>query len=399
MTYWPKTQIYAGDSPSIDGFGRWRVSSPYTVFDSKQIFDSRPLIWDDSGSASTSTTHSINEAASRLRVTDTTQGTRVRQTFRRFPYQPGKSQEVLCTFSELDTGVGLRKRVGYFDNDNGIYLESISGSINMCVRSSVSGTPVNTVVSQSVWNLDKMDGSGPSEITVDWTQSQILFIDFEWLGVGRVRTGLVIDGIIYYVHQFLNANNNPSVYMSTPVLPLRYEITNFGTGVADDFVHICSSVISEGGQEKTGIVRHRHHLNGGTYNAGTFGHSALIGIRLKPGKKGASEIISVSLASTTNDEAHWMIVRNPTVAGSFTWNDVSNSIVQIATGSVANTITGGTHLDGGFFSQATPKTEVLKTDMSLGVGIDGTPEEYVITLIQLTANLDPYASLEWREER
>lgn len=399
MTYWPTTSIKSSDSPSVDGFGRWRTSTPYTLFDSKQIDNASPLLWDDSGSASTSTTHSINQASVRLRVSNTTPGTRIRQTFSRFVYQPGKGQEVIMSFSEFDTVPGLTKRLGYFNTNNGIFLENSGSETYFVIRDDVSGTVVNTKVSQSDWNLDKMDGTGNSEVDINWANSQILFIDFEWLGVGRVRTGFFSGGQVVYAHEFLNANVSPMVYMATPVLPLRFEISNDGTGPADDLVQICSSIMSEGGREETGIVRHRHHLNAGVYNGAQFTHAAMIGIRLKAGRRGTANLLTVSFAATTNDQAHWMVALNPTVAGSFTWNDQPNSIVQIATGSIANTITGGTHLEGGFFSQNTPRETTLQNPITFGMGIDGTPQRIVLTLVQLTGNITPYVSLEWREDR
>lgn len=394
MTYFNKVGIYGADTPSIDAFGRWRTSNPYTMFDSKQLWDSQPFLWSDSGSASTSTTHSINKAATTIAVSNTTSGKRIRQTFTRFNYQPGKSQEILLTYAGLQSTTGVIKRVGYFDDNNGIFLESSGSDINLVVRSNVSGSATNTRISQSDWNLDTMDGNGESTINLDFSKTQISFIDFEWLGVGRVRAGFVIDGNVIYAHDFYHANILPTVYMSTPILPLRYEISNDGTGQASSFDHICASVMSEGGREFTGVVRHKHNLN---VSLNTDTHYGLIGIRLNPSRLGHAELIAISVAaSTAGDLGHWMIIRNPTVAGTFNYINQANSIVQIATGSASNTITNGTHLDGGFYESTSPKTELLKSLMTLGAGIDGTPIEFVLTIIP-TSNQTVSANIEWRE--
>ena len=261
----PQSQYrYAALSPSLDAFGRSRVGTPTTLFDSKQLFDNQSLFWDDqevSGSSTTST-HSTARASTTIAVGATTAGNRTRQTFQRWNYQPGKSQLALLTgiLDKSGGGTGITRRVGLFDDDNGLFFEDDEGTVKVVVRTSTSGSAVNTKVSQSAWNIDTMDGSGgyknPSQVSIDWTKTQIFVIDFEWLGVGRVRFGLNVDGVTYYVHEFRNANNLAVVYMSTPNLPCRYEIDNDGTGAASEIEHICATVMSEGGVEDLGVIHY-----------------------------------------------------------------------------------------------------------------------------------------------
>jgi hypothetical protein len=230
------TGIKATDSPSIDAFGRWRVSNPETIFDSKQLHDNAPLIYDDQevSGGSTTSSHSTATASTTIGVGATTAGKRVRQSFMRFNYQPGKSQLIFCTgvLDKSGGGTGITRGFGYYDDNNGLFLQDKEGVIQFVKRSSTSGSPVDTEVNQSSWNIDTMDGTGASGITLDFSKAQILVIDFEWLGVGRVRMGFVVDGIVYYCHQFNHANSVSTVYMSTPNLPVRYEIDNDGTGAA-----------------------------------------------------------------------------------------------------------------------------------------------------------------------
>lgn len=399
MTELRRQLVTSDDSGSIDAFGRWRVSEPFTIFDSKQLFDNLPFFWDDaetSGSG-TSSSHSVNEAATTISVGATTAGTRVRQTYQRFNYQPGKSQQILLTFGEFDTATGITKRVGYFDADNGLFFESDAGTVKAVQRSKVTGSVVDTAVSQASWNIDTMDGSGKSGITLDFTKTQIAIIDFEWLGVGRVRMGWVVNGLIYYCHEFLNANNLATVYMSTPNLPLRYEIENDGTGAADDFVQICSSVSSEGGQDDNGILRHAD--SGAISGLSTGNTYALIGLRLQSSKLGGIvEIETLSLlASTVNDQAHWELIFNPTVAGTFTYSNETNSVVQTATGSSSNTITGGTKIDGGYFSTSQSTTVSVPNALRIGADISGTVDEVVLACTPVTNNITVQSSLTWRE--
>ncbi|MHC4646754.1 MAG: hypothetical protein ACYTBJ_14745, partial [Planctomycetota bacterium] len=353
--------IQAKDSASIDAFGRWRVSNPTTVFDSKNIFDdpdlasnveNQPLFWDNQEltGTGTGTTYNANQASQSLTVGATTAGKRARQTKMRFNYQPGKSQLVLVTFNLEGAAANITKCVGLFDDNNGLFLELDGTTVNLVRRTFTSGSAVNNAVAQASWNLDTLDGNGASGITLDFTKTQILFIDYEWLGVGRVRMGFVIDGLVYYAHEFLNSNVLSLVYMSTPNLPIRGEIENDGTGAADSMTMICSSVMSEGGTQELGLIRYAS--TGGTHVDANTENTiyAVLGIRLKSAYIGETiKILSLALqVHTASHQCEWILKFNPTVAGTFTYSDQTNSAAQIATGATANTVTGGIDIGGGF---------------------------------------------------
>lgn len=401
MTLIRNVNIKSQDSPSIDAFGRWRVSNPVTIFDSKQLYDNLPTFWDDaetSGSG-TGTAYSANEAATTISVGATTAGKRVRQTFMRFNYQPGKSQLVKLSWGEFDTLTGITKEVGQFDDDNGIFFRSSEGVLSVVIRSNYTGSPVDNAIIQTNWNLDTLDGNGPSGITLDLTKAQIGIIDYEWLGVGRVRMGFVINGVIYYCHEFNHANLINGVYMSTPNLPLRYSIENDGTGAADDFVHICSSIISEGGQESNGQIwgvnTGTTHLDADTADT----KYALIGLRLKSTHLGAGiDLLGLSALAETNDNFKWELLLNPTVAGTFTYSDVGNSALQAAYGVTANTVSGGDLIDSGFVSSDIQQERgTIQNARRLGAAIDGTRDELVLAITPFGANLDVHGAINWRE--
>lgn len=244
---------------------------------------------------------------------------------------------------------GINCAIGQFDDNNGIYFSLESGTLYAVVRTKASGSVVNNKVAQSAWNLDPLDGTGISGITLDISKTQIFVFDYEWLGVGRVRFGFNIDGSTYYCHEFRNSNVLSVVYMSTPNLPLSYEIENTGSGAATSLQHICSTVISEGGWTKNGII---HAISNGTTavtatTAGTY--YALKGVRIKtshPGETVIPENVSVGISSTGIFE--WQLRFNPTVAGTFNYSDVAGAGIQEATGTSSNTVTGGTVIAQGY---------------------------------------------------
>lgn len=411
MTELRNNNIKSQDSFSIDAFGRWRTSNPFTVFDSKQIINEHEdLVWsniefgDDPSVGGTDYTFNTNLASTKISVLSNVIASRIRQTKRRFNYQPGKSQEILTTFSSITTSTGITKKVGYYDDKNGILLQNSEGTASIVRRTFTSGSAVDNVITQDNWNIDTMDGNGKSGVTLDFSKTQIFYIDLEWLGVGRVRVGFVIGGLIHYVHEFLNTNNLTSVYMSTPNLPIRYEISNDGNGEADDFECICSTVISEGGFDPTGIL-HTDGTKETVIVAATSGtYYPLLGIRLKSNSLGASVILEKIISIIdSNDGAYWELRFNPTVTGTFNYSDLNDSVVQTAIGTGANTVEGGTAIDAGYIA-STGKADQAPAKNALGLGqlgsdADGETDQIVlcVTPIAGDTNLNVSGGLVWRE--
>lgn len=380
MTFIPEEGISFGDNAAIDAFGRLRASTPLTLFDSKLTIDNQPLFWDDqeTSGTGTSSTHSAAKAAVTMAVSDSTAGERTRQSIQSIIYQPGKSQLVLMTFKFGASATGITRSVGQFYNDNGIFLQQTSSGLSVVVRSAVSGSPVDNSIAQNDWNIDKLDGSGDSKITLDPEQTQILMLDYEWLGVGRVRIGFVIGGVPIYCHQFLNSNVNSTVYMSTPNLPLRYQIANDGSGPAANMDCICAQVSSEGGFDSGGFLR---SVDTGATNVnvatGTLG--AILAIRLKStALRSTGSIEGLSIYVSSSAEYRFALLLNPTITGSFSFSSVSNSILEIATPTPALSVTDqGTILESGHTGQANNtvgQVIVPESFFKLGSKIDGTAD-------------------------
>jgi len=236
-----------------DAFGRFRVSNPLTIFEVQHQYNTQPLVWSDSTSGGGTIAHLADQSSVRLRV-GTASGDKVTRTTKRyFRYLPGKSQQIFMTGVMGAKKTGVVQRIGYFEDSDGMFFEQDADNLKVVIRSSASGSVVNTPVSQSSWNLDPLDGSGNSGKTLDISKAHIFVIDFQWLGVGRVRFGFDIDGVLVYCHEFLHANFVTMVYTQTANLPLRYEIENTSTSASNtDLIQICSAVISEGGLEREG---------------------------------------------------------------------------------------------------------------------------------------------------
>lgn len=390
-------KISGNDGPIIDAFGRIRVSNPITQFNSKQLWVKDTNNWDEATTGAGAAAAKVaNQPVINLSVTASTVGSVVRQTRRRFNYQPGKSQLLFLTANVDGVSPGTTKRLGQFDQNNGLFFE-FTDAAYVGVRTNTSGSPVDTLVSQSNWNVDKMDGSGHSRITVDWTKAQIFVIDYEWLGVGRVRFGMVINGLVYYVHEVLNANQHTTVYMASPNLPIRYEIINSADGDSATLKQICSTLITEGGLDPTGSLRSIASPVGGTsHNSSNV--DALFGIRLASDRLDAAvKLISFfCLGEAANDLGKVQLLLNPTIAGAVPWDTTTHDDVDVFAGVPGtNTVSGGTVLFSapvgsrvGDVSDFPPPGIVLTSQIS------GTADVIVLAL-SIPANGTFFAALNW----
>ena len=305
---------------ALDAFGRQRVSNPYTLFDSQNRYASDNQ-FDTSTTGTGSTTFNTNQASVSMAVTGGGVGSVVRQTYRSFPYQPGKGLLVLATFvMDSSNSTNLTQRVGYFNTDNGVFFQKVDGVNSFVLRSNTSGTPSDArTVNQADWNGDPLDGTGASGFTLDLTKPQILWMDFEWLGVGSVRCGFIIDGQYIVCNTFNTANSyGTTVYMTTAILPVRYEITST-SAVAATLTQICCSVVSEGGFEQTSIdhVARRTSIFTNIDTASTF--YPIVSIRLASGRTGAVVLPNrVQFLPTTAQNYEVALLKNPTLTGA-TW--------------------------------------------------------------------------------
>jgi hypothetical protein len=386
----------------VDAFGRLRVSEPYTLFDNTLRYSDDTRNWDISTSGTGSSTHDAN-SSSVLMTIGTSSGDKViRQTKRYFMYQPGKSLLMLNTFT-MQPKANVRQRVGNFDAKNGIFLEHDGTTAYIVKRSYSTGTLVETKVPQSEWSEDKFDGTGLSKTTLDFSKSQIFWTNIEWLGVGSVKTGFVIDGKIYAAHAFHHANSTTSTYMGTATLPVRYEIENIGNAASSTSLrHICNTVISEGGHSPRVSTRSASTALTGV-NVSNASFSPVIALRLKSDRPGAVAVpAAVDLFGLQATPFIYKILSDVTITGG-TWNTTSTeSHVEYNTTMTGFTGTGRDYMQGVFTggTASTPIRVMFKdfdSSYQLRTRIDGTNEVFLVAVQATTNNDDAIASILWEE--
>lgn len=405
----PNTQPF-GDNAALDGFGKLRVTTPKTLFDAKQISGKLPQFFDEVINGSAQSVWLSGDSMTRM-STSATGDYVIRQTSLHFNYQPGKSMLVYFT-GVIKPEANVIKRVGMFQGSStapytpidGIFIETkggVDGYISFNVLKT-QGTPYTLSAAQIDWNIDKLDGTGISGLTINFNYAQLMVLDYEWLGVGRIRLGFNIGGRTIYAHEFTHTSGLTSPYMTSSNQPVRYEIRQVGagTGYLD---HICTSVISEGGENYIGIpLTAELTTTGVTVNATTY--SPVIAVRLSSlGHDLALVLKALHFLNIGNSDAIYRVYLNPTITGgSLSFGNVENSVVaQFANGSGSLTVSGGYSLASGYINKGnssvaagTGSAELLGELAILGTRINGDSDVFVIAVKGIGGTSSIYASVD-----
>ena len=385
-----------------DAFGRLRVSNPFTLFDGAQRYRDNPLKWDQVDTGAATSTFVTNESSMLMTVSGNGDSS-IRQTKSVFAYQPGKSLLTMATFAMTTPTAGLRQRVGLFGAQNGVYFEVDGTTVNLVIRKYTSGSVDDTTekVSQSAWNGDKLDGTGASGITLVVSRSQIFWCDIEWLGVGSVRCGFVIDGQFIVCHTFHHANRVgfDRVYMTTATLPVRYELTS--TGAAGTMRSICSTVISEGGYMNRSVTRSIGTSLTGK-NLSQTEYRPLVCIRLKAANL-ESVVVPAKFDVFGLQQAAFVysIIINPTLTDASWTSSGADSSVEYDIAATA--LSGGTVIDQGIFvgsnkgGSASITSNEVDFSQQIGRTIAGVSDIWCLAAIATTNNDDAVGVVTWQE--
>jgi len=402
-------QVSFAPTTNFDAFGRFKVSTPLTLFDSSHRYRDNNL-WSSLTAFGAFINFNPDQGLIEMTVNNLSGSSVIRETTKVFSYQPGKSLQVMNTFVMAPSTENLRQRVGYYGEDNGIYFQLDGGTLSFVKRSLINGSPSSeTIIPQISWNGDKLDGSGPSGLTLDITKAQIQWMDIEWLGVGTVRTGFIINGQFILCHSFHHANQLASTYITTASLPLRYEITNKdATDGYNTMKQICSTVISEGGYELRGLQQAvsipistpRTFTGVGTYHP-------IISVRLKtfPDRLDAIVILTaLSILGKGNGINYNWQVRTSGVTAGGSWIDVGidSAVEYNITGASFN---GGRILASGFLNssnQGSPNLDIIKEALfKFQLERNNlTKTAFELTLVVCTDTTNGsgvFASMDWEE--
>jgi hypothetical protein len=353
------------DSANLDAFSRLRVSNPLILHNSQLTYDLAPIIYEQitSGTGATVTHDSTNRCALMTFSSTPTGGSSYMQSYEYIPYQPGRSQLIFITFNMISAVANTVKFAGYSDGVNGVEFQ-LNGTTKQFTIYSGS-TAGNETVIQSSWNLDKLDGTGPSGVTLDISKTQILIIDIQALYVGRVRIGFDIDGHVIYAHEFKHANIFSYPYIQTANLPVRCGMTSSAT-VSTTMNFICSAVMSEGGSEDINVYGYTFVQDSGLVAVGTGG-THMMSLRPKTTFNGITNrsrlaFIDVEIYNAGNQTIQWQLCLGQAISGTTTFNNV-NSSYSSTEYNTAGTLNGSPSIiiDGGYVAASGAQKTMVNT--------------------------------------
>lgn len=407
----PHHNIDALPAEHIDAFSRLRVSSPGYRFDSQLTNQIDADLWDSKVTGDGTIAHDgTNRKATVTAGATAGANTAIFQSHYHSPYTPGRGQLVFITFA-MPGVVPTNGEVGcgYFDGNNGVYLKRTASGLSLNLDSTTSHADAS--IAQASWNIDSLDGTGPSGITLDATKTNILAIQIQALYVGRVVVGFDIGGSFIPAHAFEHANIASHPYMAQASLPVRYWATTSTDASAATIHAICSSVISDGGEDLTEIQGRTFVSYGENTDVDAAAEAVLV-IRPKAQLNGINQnavVIPTELDIAVAVAGCWVEVRaNATItAGTFT-NVSTGSVVEESFAGNAGTdpvVTAGTGtLIDKFYLPASSQIRSTK-----GQGLGG---KVVLAYSHLLATADNIAimalggsnsevraALKWREVR
>ncbi len=375
---------------NIDAFGRLRVSEATSLIELKHTFDALPSLVNEVKLGTGNSTHSIENASVTMTVSANADAV-IRVSKQHAVYQPGKGQLFEASLSNFELETNVIKRVGYFTSStvspysaafDGFFLESNGVTNEISFQLWKSGTQVFKK-DTTQWMTTDYDSA-----SLDWSKTQLMMVDFQWLGVGRLRFSMVIDGIPRHFVDHTGTNNLTDVYMSSPSKPIRYEIRSAGgTG---SFDQICSQVSLEGTLNR--LENRVLVSNQDTVTLATSGTKyAYLGIKPAAGYESISATLKdVTILNTSNDNYLVTIEINPTLSTSVSYAATNGPALLLAKGDGTQTVTANGTILGGFIgeagAQALSTYEFGDSKIAPGLNLNGVPDELWICITPLGAN-------------
>lgn len=147
-------------------------------------------------------------------------------------YEPGFAGEagIGVRIPTAPTGTQIA-RWGMFDTENGAFFGSTSTNIFVAIRRG----GVDTVINQSAWNVDPLDGTGPSGATLSLARGNIYQVVFTWYGYGVIEFRVVLPDPTTLAQEVITVHRySPTAQTSIidPNQPLRAEVDNNGTAAS-----------------------------------------------------------------------------------------------------------------------------------------------------------------------
>lgn len=402
----PVVRTSTGLPVTHTSYNALRTSEQYIGFYNSFQHSKELDVWDEQETAGGSIQYLTNEREIRMEVTNVGDKC-IFQTRKVMNYYLGRSMRLVFAVNPDSNppAVGVTSRDGIFDERNGVFLGLEGQDQFFVIRSDTSGSVVDRKIPLTDFNIDKLDGTGPTGSRVPGSR-QLMFMEMEWYGAGTVRVGFLHEGKTVVVHEEPNVNRASSTapYSGTPYLPIRHELENVSyTGGETKYVQFGSHAVIYDGTTEDGIVHYNQMSDIGTYvrtgTAKTF--KPVIAIRLDSNHlNGVAILEDIQAAAIDNTNIVWRLILNPTITGG-TWSN-PNSYSLVETNITMTSYTGGTIIDSGFlFSGSSQMIPLREKNLQLGRQNLGTTSDVILLSVASLSgnNKDVLGNLNWLEQR
>lgn len=382
---------------------RRKISTSRQIFFNTYQYSKDPQIWDEATTGTASSTFSEYAGGIFLEVGSAAGDEIIRQSRNVVQYIPGRANEVTFAIRLNDFAEGVRKRFGVFDEFNGTYFEKGEDDYYVVIRRNTSTGIVERRVPRAEWNVDRFDGTGPSQLEFQENKLQMFSLEYEWYGAGVVEYKVIFDNNSYPLHRFNSANIEDLPWSNTPYVPIRFEITNTaGTSGTHQMLTGSAAVASEGDEGPLGREENiTTPLTGITTGASDV-FRPVLSIRLKSDRLGGVVIpLEFQTATLDNTGLFYRVMRDVALTGA-DWQPVDvNSFVEYDY--TATAFTGGSIIQTGYVA-STNQGAVFsfpeRTIRQLGRNDMGTTAQtFTLLAATVSANKDVFSSLSWVEIR
>lgn len=343
--------IFDQPGQNVDFSSNLKAVSPIKKFEARFDLSAQTLLFEQQvATAGTITGPTAQEALVVLNTTTASGSSAILASIRQFRYESGYTHRVEMSVAPKTTDINCTKRWGYLAGFNGLFFQLTDGTLSVGRRTGTSGVAVDTLVAQSSWNIDKLDGTGSSGITLNMNNFNVWFIEFGWHGASLVRFGVVVNGVNKYCHELTLSNANTTTYMKSASLPIRFEMTNTGVTSLAQSMSIASTVFLVYGPTTTTPFSFSTSNGITTRAIVTATFLPVLAIRPKATfgvntNRSVTTPTDVSIFSTGT--AYWEARLNPTTLTGGAWVSVSTDSM-IESNVTATAVTGGRVVASGY---------------------------------------------------
>lgn len=298
------------------------------IYNNRGVRECRTLTLTVAANANTNTTVTLNGVATAVAVTNSANLNRTAYEISRGTYAGWDAEVVGATVIFLANGVGSL---------NGTYSISGAGITGTFDRTKAGTAVIENFIPQSSWNGDKLDGTGSSGFTCDWTKGNVFQIGIQYLGFGaltfKVETatssasGIINNPVYITVHIIKLPNTLVTTSFRNPSFP--YTMSAYSAGSTSNLEIAAGSF--------AGFIEGAKMMHGNRYSyfaqstvVSAASYHMLFCIYNKRFFKGTSNqsvinVLSMSAALKHTSPCIIYVVRNPTLVGNVVFNDYSTS--------------------------------------------------------------------------